>query len=217
MQDTRSNREENWNAITHGIGCLAAIAALPILLLQVAGQGGDATTLFGCIVFGLSMVLTLGASTLYHANRDPDRRHRLRVLDHASIYVLIAGSYTPICLTGLQGGWGTGLLIAVWSMAVIGVLLKLKFTGRFDVLSTAMYLVMGWLCLIAVVPMFQRLGTASLIYLLLAAIAFTVGVVFYLMDHRRGYHVIWHVFVVTGCAGLYGAVFAEVGRIGLSN
>ena len=214
MKRPFSIREENWNAITHGIGCLAAIAALPVLLLQAAGRG-DAATLVGCVVFGLSMVLTLGASTLYHANRSPERRNRLRVLDHASIYLLIAGSYTPICLTGLQGPWGTGLLITVWSMALAGVLLKLKFTGRYELISTAMYLVMGWLCLIAVVPMFQRLGTASLIYLLIAGAAFTIGVVFYLMDHRRGYHVIWHLFVVTGCAGLYGAVFVEVGRIGI--
>ena len=214
MQRPFSIREENWNAITHGIGCLAAIVTMPILLVMAAGRE-DPRALIGCIVFGLSMVLTLGASAIYHANRDPARRRRLRILDHASIYVLIAGSYTPICLTGLEGPWGTGLLIAVWSMALAGVLLKLKFTGRFEVFSTTMYLVMGWLCLIAVVPMFQRLGTASLIFLLVAAIAFTTGVVFYLMDHRRGYHVIWHVFVVTGCAGLYGAVFAEVSRLPL--
>ena len=212
MQRAFSIREENWNAITHGIGCLVAIAALPVLLLQVAGRE-DSPALIGCVVFGLSMVLTLGASTIYHANRNPARRRRLRVLDHASIYILIAGSYTPICLTGLAGPWGTGLLIAVWSMAVVGVLLKLRYTGRFNLISTVMYLVMGWLCLIAVVPMFQRLATASLIWLLIAGAAFTIGVAFYLLDHRRGYHVIWHVFVMTGCVGLYGAVFTEIDRL----
>ncbi|MCP4833187.1 MAG: hemolysin III family protein [Phycisphaera sp.] len=216
MSETISTREENWNAVTHGIGCLAALAALPILLVQAAGRG-DATTIVGCIVFGLSMVLTLGASTLYHANRDPDRRRRLRILDHASIYVLIAGSYTPLCLTGLRGPWGDGLLIAVWSMAVVGVLLKIRFTGRFEIVSTAMYLLMGWICLFAAVPMFEGLGKASLISLLVAGVAFTAGVAFYLLDHRRGYHVIWHVFVVTGCAGLYSAVFSEIGRLGSAN
>ena len=216
MSTTTSVREENWNAITHGVGCLAALAALPVLLVQVAGRG-DATVLIGCLIFGLSMVLTLGASTLYHANRDPDRKRRLRVLDHASIYVLIAGSYTPICLTGLRGPWGDGLLIAVWSMAAAGVLLKIRFTGRFEILSTTIYLLMGWICLVAAVPMFERLGNASLISLLAAGLAFTAGVVFYLQDHRRGFHVIWHVFVVTGCAGLYAAVFAEIGRLGPLN
>ena len=210
-----SIREERWNAITHGIGCLAAIATLPILLF-LAAERGDATTITACTIFGLSMVLTLGASALYHANRDPDRRRRLRILDHASIYLLIAGSYTPICLTGLQGPWGTGLLIAVWTMAVAGVLLKLRFTGRFELLSTSMYLLMGWICLIAAVPMFESLSATSLLWLLVAGIAFTVGVVFYVMDRRRGFHVIWHVFVVTGCAGLYGAVFTEVARLGPS-
>ncbi|MAB71055.1 MAG: hemolysin III [Planctomycetaceae bacterium] len=216
MSTTASEREENWNAITHGVGCLAALAAMPVLLV-LAAERGDTTALVGCLIFGFSMVLALAASTMYHADRDPDRKRRFRVLDHASIYVLIAGSYTPICLTGLRGPWGDGLLIAVWSMALAGVLLKIRFTGRFEILSTTIYLLMGWICLVAAVPMFERLGNASLISLLVAGLAFTAGVVFYLQDHRRGFHVIWHVFVVTGCAGLYAAVFAEIGRLGPLN
>ncbi|MHC4247209.1 MAG: PAQR family membrane homeostasis protein TrhA [Planctomycetota bacterium] len=216
MSTTASHREEHWNAITHGVGCLAALAAMPVLLV-LAAERGDTTALVGCTVFGLSMVLALAASTIYHASRDPERRRRLRILDHASIYVLIAGSYTPICLTGLRGPWGDGLLIAVWTMALVGVLLKIRFTGRFEILSTTIYLLMGWVCLVAAVPMFERLGTASLISLLAAGLAFTAGVAFYLQDHRRGFHVVWHVFVMTGCAGLYAAVFAEVGRLGPMN
>ena len=216
MSTTASEREENWNAITHGVGCLAALAAMPVLLV-LAAERGDTAALVGCLIFGFSMVLALAASTMYHADRDPDRKRRLRVLDHASIYVLIAGSYTPICLTGLRGPWGDGLLIAVWSMALAGILLKIRFTGRFEILSTTIYLLMGWICLVAAVPMFERLGNASLISLLVAGLAFTAGVVFYLQDHRRGFHVIWHVFVVTGCAGLYAAVFAEIGRLGPLN
>ena len=216
MSTTTSAREENWNAITHGVGCLAALAAMPVLLV-LAAERGDTSALVGCLIFGFSMVLALAASTMYHADRDPDRKRRLRVLDHASIYVLIAGSYTPICLTGLRGPWGDGLLIAVWSMALAGILLKIRFTGRFEILSTTIYLLMGWICLVAAVPMFERLGNASLISLLVAGLAFTAGVVFYLQDHRRGFHVIWHVFVVTGCAGLYAAVFAEIGRLGPLN
>ena len=216
MSTTASEREENWNAITHGVGCLAALAAMPVLLV-LAAERGDTSALVGCLIFGFSMVLALAASTMYHADRDPDRKRRLRVLDHASIYVLIAGSYTPICLTGLRGPWGDGLLIAVWSMALAGILLKIRFTGRFEILSTTIYLLMGWICLVAAVPMFERLGNASLISLLVAGLAFTAGVVFYLQDHRRGFHVIWHVFVVTGCAGLYAAVFAEIGRLGPLN
>ncbi|MAC19518.1 MAG: hemolysin III [Phycisphaerae bacterium] len=209
-------REEHWNAVSHGVGCLAALVTLPILMLQASGDG-DTWVLVGCLIFGSTMILTLGTSAFYHASRSPSWRRRLRVLDHASIYLLIAGSYTPICLTGLRGPWGTGILITVWSMAAAGVLLKLRFTGRFEILSTSMYLVMGWICIIAVVPMFQNLGGVSLIALLAAGTAFTVGVVFYLQDHRRGYHFIWHLFVATGCAGLYAAVFAEVARLGTVN
>lgn len=213
MSTIPSNREERWNAITHGTGCLVALALLPVLLVQAEDRGGT-TVFLGCLIFGGSMILTLGTSTLYHASRKPSHRRRLRVLDHASIYLLIAGSYTPICLTGLRGPWGTGILITVWSMAAAGVLLKLRFTGRFEILSTSMYLVMGWICLVAAVPMFENLGGLSLIALLAAGSAFTIGVAFYLRDHRRGYHLIWHVFVVTGCAGLYAAVFSEVLRLG---
>lgn len=213
MEEPALDREERWNALSHGIGCVAAAAALPVLVVRAAGNG-EPSTVVGCLIFGLAMVLTLGASTLYHASRRPDRRRRLQILDHASIYLLIAGSYTPICLTGLRGPWGDGLLIAVWTMAVVGVLLKLRFTGRYDLLSTGMYLVMGWLCVIAVVPMFERLGTTSLVSLLVAGIAFTVGVGFYLADARRGFHFAWHLFVMTGCAGLYAAVFSEIDRLG---
>lgn len=214
MEQVAPDREEHLNALSHGIGCVAAAAALPVLLVRAAGPG-DLPTVIGCLIFGLAMVLTLGASTLYHASRRPDRRRRLQILDHASIYLLIAGSYTPICLTGLRGPWGTGLLIAVWSMAAVGVLLKLRFTGRYELLSTGMYLVMGWLCVVAAVPMFDRLGTASLVSLLVAGTAFTVGVGFYLADARRGFHFAWHLFVMTGCAGLYAAVFSEIGRLGI--
>lgn len=208
----RCRREELWNARSHAFGFLLALVFLPVLIIQSVVHG-DAFNVVSSTIFGVSMVAALGASTLYHFATEPRRRRVLRIWDHATIYFLIAGSYTPICLTGLAGPWGTGLLIAVWSMALAGVILKLRFTGRFELLSTAMYLVMGWLCLVAVVPMFQRLAPTSLIYLLIAGAAFTIGVVFYLLDHRRGYHVVWHLFVMTGCAGLYGAVFAEVGRL----
>jgi len=216
MSTTASHREEHWNAITHGVGCLAALAAMPVLLV-LAAERGDTTALVGCTVFGLSMVLALAASTIYHASRDPERRRRLRILDHASIYVLIAGSYTPICLTGLRGPWGDGLLIAVWTMALVGVLLKIRFTGRFEILSTTIYLLMGWVCLVAAVPMFERLGTASLISLLAAGLAFTAGVAFYLQGHPPGCHVVWPVFVMTVVAGLYAVVIEEVGRLGPMN
>lgn len=202
------SREERWNAISHATGFLLAGAALPILVVRAEDGGGFA--ILGALVFGATMMLTLGASTIYHWSRSPRWRRRWRILDHASIYLLIAGSYTPLCLTSLRGPWGWSLLITVWTMAAAGVLLKLRFTGRFDRLSTAMYLVMGWSCLVAAVPMVQLLSPATLIALVCAGAAFTVGVAFYLKDHRGGFHFAWHLFVLAGCAGLYSAMFLEL-------
>ena len=202
-------REELWSAWSHGIGFLLAASALPVLILHVDRANGSA--ILGAAIFGGSMLLTLGASTIYHASVQPRRRRRWRIVDHASIYVLIAGSYTPLCLTSLRGPWGWGLLIAVWSMAIVGVLLKLRFTGRFERLSTAMYLVMGWLCLIAVVPMTRLLAGSTLLALLAGGLAFTAGVGFYLRDQRHGFHLVWHCFVLAGCSGLYAAMFFELG------
>lgn len=211
MQITRSQREEDWNAISHGLGFLAALAAFPFLI-YVSVSRGDSFSVVSSAIFGTTMLLTLGASTIYHASRSPQNRRTLQIVDHMSIYLLIAGSYTPLCLTALRGPWGWSLFGVVWGMAITGVLLKTRFTGRFEALSTAMYLAMGWLCLIAIVPMFQLMQVGSLVYLLIAGIAFSTGVAFYLQDHRRGFHFAWHLFVMAGCVGLYGAVFTEIAR-----
>ena len=209
MQFTKSISEEKWNSLSHGLGCLAAVIALPILIVDSAVNGGGYFVVSSSI-FGASMIITLGASALYHASIIPSRRRILRIIDHASIYLLIAGSYTPMCLTTLRGPWGWSLLGVVWGIACAGVLLKIRFTGRYEILSTILYLVMGWICLVAVVPMFERLQGITLIFLLLAGVFFTSGVVFYLLDNRRGFHFIWHLFVMAGCVGLYGAVFSEI-------
>ena len=209
MQFTGRSSEEKWNSLSHGLGCLAAVIALPILIVDSAVNGGGYFVVSSSI-FGASMIITLGASALYHASTLPSRRRILRIIDHASIYLLIAGSYTPMCLTTLRGPWGWSLLGVVWGIAIVGVLLKLRFTGRYEILSTILYLVMGWICLVAVVPMFERLQGVTLIYLLLAGVFFTSGVVFYLLDSKKGFHFVWHLFVMAGCVGLYGAVFSEI-------
>ncbi|MCH2161347.1 MAG: hemolysin III family protein [Phycisphaerales bacterium] len=201
--------EERWNAVTHAAGFLVALVALPVLVVQCAIHGG-AAHIVGGTIFGISMLAALGASALYHSASDPDRRRTLRILDHAAIYLLIAGSYTPICLTSLQGGWGWSLFGVVWGCALVGIVLKIRFTGRFDLLSTLIYLAMGWLCLVAIVPMFQRLQSESLVFLFVAGFSFTSGVVFYLGDNRRGFHLAWHLFVLNGCLFLYLAVFSEL-------
>ena len=115
-----------------------------------------------------------------------------------------------MCLTALRGPWGWSLFGVVWGIALLGVLLKIKFTGRFEVFSTALYLVMGWICLVAVVPMTERLQGSTLLFLMAAGVFFTSGVYFYMLDRKQGFHFIWHLFVMAGCAGLYGAVFSEI-------
>lgn len=204
----RRSEDERWNAITHGVGFLLAALGLPFLIVGSERSGGAAV--FGVSIFGGSMLAMLAASTLYHASTSPDRRRRWRIADHASIYVLIAGSYTPLCLTSLRGIWGWTLLGTIWTMAVVGILLKLRFTGRYDRISTAMYLLMGWLCLVAAVPMVRLLQGTTLAAIVFAGFAFTIGVWFYLRDDRRGFHVLWHGFVLLGCGGLYAAMFLEL-------
>ena len=208
----RSRREERWNSISHALAFLVALVAFPPLV-WMASDRTDALGVLGVSIFGLSMLFMLGASTAYHASTEPENRRILQIIDHMSIYIVIAGSYTPICMTTLRGPWGWGLLTAVWSIALLGVLLKTKFTGRYDALSTALYLVMGWLCLVAVVPIFERLEGQALLLLVFAGLTFSTGVFFYLKDHRRGYHLVWHFFVIGGCVGLYTAVLFELSSL----
>ena len=202
-------REENWNAASHGIGFVAALIVLPIAIVEAIRRGG-AYHIVGVSIFGAAMVLTLGASALYHASTDKKRKRSLRILDHASIYLLIASSYTPICLTTLRGPWGWSLLGAVWGVAIIGIVMKLKYTGRFDLLSTFLYLAMGWAALVAIVPIFSQMEVGSLLFLFGAGLCFTTGVVFYLLDHRPMFHFAWHLFVMGGCICLYGVVLTEL-------
>ena len=209
VEMTADRREERWNAWSHGLGFLVALAFLPVLIVQCVIHGGAAHVVGGTI-FGTTMILALGASALYHSATEPRRRHVLRICDHAAIYLLIAGSYTPICLTSIQGGWGWSLFGVVWGIALVGILLKIRYTGRFDLLSTLLYLAMGWVCLVAIGPMIERLQIASLLFLLAAGFSFTGGVLFYLGGDRRGFHFAWHLFVLAGCLFLYLAVFSEL-------
>ena len=209
MSSAADRREENWNAASHGVGFLAAVVVLPIAIIEAIHRGG-AYHIIGVSIFGASMVLTLGASALYHAATDRKRKRVLRILDHASIFLLIAGSYTPICLTTLRGPWGWSLLGTVWGVAAFGIVMKLKYTGRFDLLSTFLYLAMGWAALVAVVPIFDQMELGSLMFLCGAGLCFTTGVVFYLLDHRPMFHFAWHLFVMGGCICLYGVVLTEL-------
>ena len=145
MTSVASVREEIASALTHGLGAVAALAGSAVLI-TLAAIYGDAWQLASAIVFGVALLLLYTASTLYHAIQHPIAKGRLKVFDHCAIYLLIAGTYTPFTLIGLRGPWGWGMFIAIWTLALAGVIFKLFFTGRFKLLSTAIYIAMGWMC-----------------------------------------------------------------------
>ncbi|HKP76284.1 MAG TPA: hemolysin III family protein [Longimicrobiaceae bacterium] len=205
----RIARDELANVLTHGAGAAASLAGA-VVLVTLAALGGDAWKVAGSAVFGTTLVLLYTASTLYHAARSPVARARLKVLDHCAIYLLIAGSYTPFTLIGLRGGWGWSLFGVIWGLAVAGTVFKLFFTGRFPRLSTTIYLAMGWLVLVAAVPMVQRLPTATLAWLVAGGVTYTVGTVFYHSRRILHAHAIWHLFVLGGSACHFAAVLTQV-------
>jgi hemolysin III len=194
--DIHARAEELANALTHGIGLIASIAATAILV-TIAALGGSPLQIVTCAIFGASLILLYAASTLYHSCRTQPAKMRLRVFDHCAIYVLIAGTYTPLTLVGLRGGWGWSLFGVIWGLAIAGVVFKLFFTGKFNRLSTAIYIAMGWLALVAVGPMVQRLSPVTLTWMLLGGILYTGGTAFY-HNQRRYAHAVWHLFVVGG-------------------
>lgn len=207
--DLHALREELANAWTHGLGATAALIGGSVLI-SLAALHGDAWQLAGAIVFGLCLLMLYLASTLYHAIANPVTKARLKVFDHCAIYLLIAGTYTPFTLIGLRGPWGWGLFAAIWALAVAGVIFKLFFTGRFKVLSTGIYIAMGWLVLVAIKPLFDALDAWTLGWLFAGGVAYTAGTVFYHRPSLRYSHAVWHLFVVTGSVCHYIAVMAQV-------
>lgn len=190
-------REEIANTVTHGLGVVASLAVGTLLIVR-ASLSGTVWQIVGVSVFTASLIALYSASTLYHAARRPATKARLKIVDHAAIYLLIAGSYTPFTLGELRGGWGWSLFGVIWGLAACGVVFKLFLTGRFRRLSTAIYIAMGWLVLIAAGPMFERLSTGTLAWLLAGGIAYTAGTVFYHSRRLPYAHAVWHLFVLTG-------------------
>lgn len=202
-------RDEIASALTHGLGAVAALAGGAVLI-TLAALYGDAWQLGASIVFGISLLLLYVASTLYHSIQHPIAKARLKVFDHCAIYLLIAGTYTPFTLIGLRGPWGWGLFIAIWTLAVFGVVFKLFYTGRFKLLSTAIYIAMGWLVIVAIKPMLIALDGWTLGWLLLGGLFYTLGTYFYHRESIRFSHAIWHMFVIGGSVCHFIAVTAQV-------
>lgn len=201
-----SAREELANALTHGVGLLASLIGMPILVLSALHRG-EVTAVVGTSVFGATLIALYAASTFYHAVPHPELKQKFRLADHMAIYLLIAGTYTPFTLGVLRGTWGWTLFGVVWTLAALGVLFKLWFgSGRFHRLSTAIYVAMGWVIVLAIRPLVQSMEHAGLLLLIAGGLSYTGGVVFY-MDKRRAWtHPVWHVFVLGGSVCHYFAV-----------
>ncbi|HEY1141520.1 MAG TPA: hemolysin III family protein [Lysobacter sp.] len=202
-------REELANALTHGLGATAALAGGAVLI-TLAAMYGDGWQLGSAIVFGACLLLLYIASTLYHAIQHPVTKARLKVFDHCAIYLLIAGTYTPFTLIGLRGPLGWWLFAAIWMLALAGLVFKLFFTGRFKLLSTLIYIAMGWLVLVAIVPVFRALDAWTFGWLLAGGLCYTFGTLFYHRPSMRYSHAVWHMFVIAGSVCHYVSVMAQV-------
>ena len=205
-----SFREEVANAVTHGTGVLLSVAGLTAMVL-LAAWTGDAWKVWSVVVFGVSMTLLYLCSTLYHAIPPGSVKKFFRKLDHSAIYLLIAGTYTPFLLVSLRGAWGWSLFGVIWGMAVVGCAFKAFFVGKWDKVSTAMYLLMGWTALVAIKPVIEAVPTGGIILMALGGLAYTVGVFFYIYDRIPYNHAIWHGFVMAGTAfHFFGVLFYVV-------
>ena len=214
MHSTRAHsrrhaREELVNTLTHGFGIVASLVG-GAALVTLAAVFGDVWQIIGASVFSASLVILYTASTLYHAARKTHLKKRLRIFDHASIFILIAGTYTPFMLVGLRGGWGWTLFGVVWGLAIVGVVMKLFLTGRFNKTSTGVYLAMGWLGIVASGPLMQALPSFTLLWMVAGGIAYSLGTIFYLSRRIPYGHAIWHVFVLVGSACHFVAAYTHL-------
>jgi len=193
----QSSGEEIANAVSHGLGLMAALAAMPVLIAMAARRGGAADVV-GSAVFGATVALLYLTSTLYHSAPAGERKTWLRRLDHSAIFLLIAGTYTPFTLGVLGGAWGWTLFGVIWGLAVAGVIVKLTAGPRWPVLSTGLYLAMGWLVVLAGRPLLLRVPPQGIALLAAGGMAYTLGVVFYAQPRMRYAHLVWHLFVLAG-------------------
>ena len=198
--------EELMHALSHGIGALLSVAAL-VLMLSVSLHSGDNWHLISSIVYGSSLILLYTSSTLYHAISAQDIKRKLRQLDHAAIFILIAGTYTPFTLVNLRDNWGLPLFGVIWLIAIIGVIVEVATALKYKKLSLALYLGMGWMVIIAIQPMLRHVEQGGLILLLAGGLSYSAGVIFYIWKTLFMHHAIWHLFVLAGSVLHFLAVY----------
>ena len=199
------SKEEIANTISHGLGLVLALVALPILI--AAGiRAGNVQFTVGVGVFGGTMVLLYLASTLYHSLTHESAKRLFRLFDHTAIFLLIAGTYTPFSLGVLRGRWGWSLLAAIWTLAIVGITLKIRKRTRYSPICIVLYVIMGWLAVVAVKPIFTLVPVPGILLIFAGGLAYTGGLAFFAADRIRYNHFIWHLFVIAGTTCHFFAV-----------
>ena len=201
--------EEKINIISHGIGLILSIVAL-VLLVTHANLHGDVWHVVSFSIFGASLIILYAASTFYHSAKKPRLRKRMKIIDHASIYVLIAGSYTPFTLVTLNSTIGWVIFGTSWGLALTGIILKLFFTGKYNLISTVMYILMGWIIILAIKPLINNLPLEGLLLLFAGGISYTIGAIIYSIRKIKFNHAIFHIFVLMGSFCHFISVFYYV-------
>jgi hemolysin III len=203
--------EEIANGITHGIGAALAVTGL-VILVVFAALYGDAWRVVSFSIYGATLVILYLISTLYHSFTNPRAKRLFQIFDHCSIYLLIAGSYTPLTLTVLRGPWGWTLFGLIWGLAITGIVLKIWFIGRFKAFSIVLYIAMGWLVVIALKPLFTLVDHALIKWLVIGGLSYTLGVIFYAAKKMPYHHAIWHLFVLGGSISHYFGILLHLSR-----
>lgn len=209
VRDLYSVGEEIANALTHGIGALLGVVALTLMIVMSA-RYSDAARLISALIYGSSLVLLYLTSTLYHSIQSPRAKKLFQILDHCAIYILIAGTYTPFMLISLKGTWGYSLLVAIWSLAIFGIVFKAIFHDRYAKVSLFTYLAMGWLCVLVGGEMLTKIPAGGLWFLLAGGLAYTFGTIFFAMERLPYNHAIWHLFVLAGSVFHFFAIYQYV-------
>lgn len=202
-------KEEIASSITHGIGVALAVAAL-VILVMLASIQGNPWKIVSFSIYGASMIILYIASTFYHAFQKPKVKNVFKIFDHASIYILIAGTYTPFTLVTIRGGWGWSIFGIIWGLAITGIVFKSFFIQRLKLISTLLYVLMGWFIVIAMKEVIANLDTMGLIWLIIGGVSYTGGVFFYLNDKIKFNHAIWHLFVLGGSICHFFAILFHV-------
>lgn len=201
--------EEIVNTLTHGLGLLLAMSGLVALILLIS-RHGDMETIVSCSIYGASLVLLYTSSTLYHSARASSVKKILKIIDHCCIYLLIAGTYTPLTLVLIRGDLGWTLFGITWGSALLGIIFKIFFTGRFELISTLIYLGLGWLCVVAIEPLYTYLSASGFILFVTGGLSYTLGALFFGLKKIPFHHGLFHLFVITGSICHYFSILSFV-------